>query len=255
MTEPVRQASGAASPEAEGFYAQSLVELRRSGIPFLLGGTYAVVAYTGISRPTKDMDVFCRAGDFPRILGHFARAGFHTEVEDARWLAKVWRDEWFFDVIFNSTIAINPVTDTWFAEAHGATICGVEAQLIPPTELIWSKAFVQDRNKYDGADVAHLILRTHAAVDWQRLLSLFEQYWEVLLMHVVNFRFIYPTERECVPRWLLDELMDRLETHANMPVPRIKVCRGRMFSRSDYAIDVGEWGFADVVGEGERRGT
>lgn len=253
MTSSPRQASGAAPPEAEDFYAQCLEELNRSGIPFLLGGTYAVAAYTGISRPTKDMDVFCRAGDYPRILNHFTRAGYATEVEDARWIAKVRRGPLFFDIIFNSTIAINPVTESWFAEAHDATICGIRTLLIPPTELIWSKAFVQDRQKYDGADVAHLFLRTHRSVDWQRLLALFEQYWEVLLMHVINFRFIYPTERECIPRWLLDELMDRLENHANLPVPQVQVCRGRMFSRADYAIDVAEWGFADVVGEGQRR--
>ncbi|HTH16105.1 MAG TPA: hypothetical protein VL974_05585, partial [Magnetospirillum sp.] len=150
MNSPPRQASGAAPPEAEDFYAQGLVELHRSGIPFLLGGTYAVVAYTGINRPTKDMDVFCRAGDYPRILGHFARNGYDTEVEDARWIAKVRRGPLFFDVIFNSTIAINPVTDVWFNEAHDANVCGVDVQLIPPTELIWSKAFVQDRMKYDG---------------------------------------------------------------------------------------------------------
>lgn len=253
MNTPLRQASGAAPPEAEDFYAQCLEELKRSGIPFLLGGTYAVAAYTGISRQTKDMDVFCRAGDYARILNHFARNGFDTQVEDARWIAKVIRGPLFFDVIFNSTIAINPVTDTWFNEAHSANVCGIDVQMIPPTELIWAKAFVQDRLKYDGADVAHLILRLHKHVDWRRLLSHFEQYWEVLLMHIINFRFIYPTERECVPRWLLDELMDRLENHANMPVPQVKVCRGRMFSRSDYAIDIGEWGFADVVGEGQRR--
>lgn len=245
--------AGAGSPEAERFYAEGLGVLRELGIPFLLGGTYAVSAYTGISRPTKDMDVFCRAGDYPRILSHFARHGYETEVEDARWLAKIRKDGHFFDLIFNSTIAINPVTEQWFAEAHPARACGIDVDLIPPTELIWAKAFVQDRHKYDGADVAHLILRQHAHVDWRRLLGHFEQYWEVLLMHVVNFRFIYPTERECVPRWLLDELMDRLESHANLPVPHVKVCRGRLFSRTDYATDVAEWGFADVVGEGQRR--
>ena len=33
----------------------------------------------------------------------------------------------------------------------------------------------------------------------------------------------------------------------------MKVCRGRMFSRIDFEIDVKEWGFADVGGEGELR--
>lgn len=240
-------------PGAEDFYAECLEELKASGVPFLLGGTYAVCAYTGISRPTKDMDVFCRAGDFPRILAHFARLGFVTEVEDERWIAKIKRDPFFMDVIFNSTIGINPVNDTWFADSHSERVCGIDVQVIPPTELIWAKAFVQDRYKYDGADVVHLMLCKHKEVEWKRLLNHFEQFWEVLLQHIVNFRFIYPTERECIPRWLLDELMDRLARHADMPVPQVKVCRGRLFSRPDYDIDVTRWGFADVVGEGKRR--
>jgi hypothetical protein len=37
--------------------------LKESGVPFLLSGAYAVTAYTGIRRSTKDMDVFCKPGD------------------------------------------------------------------------------------------------------------------------------------------------------------------------------------------------
>src|SRR5262249_31748636 len=58
----------ASSPEAEAFYGAALSELTRSGHAFLLAGTYAVCAYTGLTRATKDLDVFCRAGDVPRIL-------------------------------------------------------------------------------------------------------------------------------------------------------------------------------------------
>src|SRR5207237_4463076 len=62
-TEPV-----AASPHAEAFYAEVLRELKRSNLPVLLAGTYAVSVYTGISRPTKDLDSLRRAGDCPRRL-------------------------------------------------------------------------------------------------------------------------------------------------------------------------------------------
>ena len=61
----------ATGPAAEKFYAESLRELARTDIPFLVAGTFAVSAYTGVSRPTKDLDIFCKAGDYPRILGHF----------------------------------------------------------------------------------------------------------------------------------------------------------------------------------------
>ena len=49
------------------------------------------------------------------------------------------------------------MTDHWFQESHPAEIYGVPVQLTPPTEMIWSKALLQNRHRYDGADIAHLI--------------------------------------------------------------------------------------------------
>ena len=56
-------------------------------------------------------------------------------------------------------------------------------------------------------------------------------------------------ERDVVPAWLLDELLDRLAAQRQLPAPLTRICRGRMFSRVDFEIDVREWGFADVVGD------
>ena len=237
-------------PDAQAFYAESLRLLHESKIPFLLSGTYAVSAYTGIVRPTKDLDVFCKAGDFPRILAYFQERGYRTEVEDERWIGKVFSDKHFFDVIFNFSTADIPITDEWFEGADTIEVYGSEARITKPTELVWSKAFLQDRYRYDGADVAHVILKKANEIDWKRLLSYMEAYWEVLLIHLLNFRFIYPTERHLVPRWLMDELMQRLQAHLLLPAPKVKVCRGRLFSPRDYVTDITEWGFADVVGKG-----
>ncbi len=254
MTKELATANIRGKPEAEAFYAESLRQLKQSQIPFLLAGTYALSCHTGIQRPTKDIDVFCRAGDFPRILNYFQGLGYETEIEDERWLGKVRQGSLFFDVIFNCTTNMAPVHDQWLDNAQSADVLGIQVKIVSPTELIWSKAFVQDRNKYDGADVAHIILKQHAKVDWERLLKYMDQYWEVLLIHLLNFRFIYPTERDAVPQWLLDELLDRLHQRAALPMSQTRICRGRLFSRVDYEIDVTEWGFADVAGEGKRRG-
>jgi hypothetical protein len=243
----------AVNPEAEGFYAEALRELTQLSIRFLLAGTYAVSAYTGISRPTKDLDVFCKAGDYPRILDHFRQKGYAIEIEDERWLGKVHKGEHFFDVIFASSNGTMPVNDAWFEDARMIDVFGSTVRIVGPTELIWSKAFIQLRHRYDGADVVHVILKQHAAIDWRRLLNYMEVHWEVLLMHLLNFRWIYPTERDHVPRWLMDELLDRLSHQLELPPPEMKVCRGRMLSRVDYAIAVSDWGFADVGGEGEWR--
>jgi Nucleotidyl transferase of unknown function (DUF2204) len=250
MIIPLRDKTDPASMnQAETFYAESLCRLVETGVPFLLAGTYAVCSYTGIRRPTKDLDVFCKAGDFPRIVARFQDLGYIAEIEDERWIAKVRRGRHFFDVIFNSSAGIMPVTESWFADARTVSVYGVEVQILAPTELVWSKCFIQNRERYDGADVAHVILKQHEAIDWKRLLSYMEPYWEVLLVHLLNFRFIYPSERDRVPRWLFDELVDRLAAQAKLPATQMRTCRGRLFSPHDYEIDVKEWGFADVVGK------
>jgi hypothetical protein len=251
LSEAVPPPSDLAPPDADRFYADSLRLLKESQIPFLVAGTFAVNCYTGINRATKDLDIFCKAGDFPRILLHFREHDFETVTVDERWLAKVKQGDCFFDVIFSSTAAVVTISDLWFQESHPAEIYGVPLQLTPPTEMIWSKALLQNRHRYDGADIAHLILRQSERIDWKRLLTHMEQYWEVLLIHILNFRFIYPSERDKIPRWLLEELMLRTQQQADLPLPQTKVCRGRLFSPDDYRIDVSEWGFADVVGPAE----
>ena len=237
-------------PEAEAFYAESLRLLAESGVPFLLSGTYAVTAYTGIVRPTKDLDVFCKAGDYPKILAFFQARGYRTEVEDERWIAKVWQGEHFFDVIFAMSNGAAPVTDAWFEGDDSIEVYGSTAKITPPVELIVSKVFIQDRYRYDGADVVHVIYRARDRIDWKRLLGYLEPYWEVLFAHLLNFRFVYPTERNLVPRWLMEELTARLQAQVSLPPARVKVCRGRLFSPRDYVTDITEWGFADVVGKG-----
>ncbi|EHK58210.1 nucleotidyltransferase family protein [Allomesorhizobium alhagi] len=240
-------------PEAEAFYATAIGELAASGLPFLIAGAYAVSAYTGISRETKDLDIFCKAGDSTRILALFKDKGYAVEVEDDRWLGKVFQGRNFFDVIFSSSNGAVPVGDSWFEHACAIELFGIPVRIIGPTELVWSKSFIQTRHRYDGADVAHLLLRAHDQIDWQRLLVYMEAHWEVLLVHLLNFRWIYPSERAHVPEWLLDELLDRLAKQRELPPSHMKICRGRMYSLADYDFDVGEWGFADVGGDGERR--
>jgi hypothetical protein len=237
-----------------GFYAECLETAKLANVPFVVGGGFAVNAHTGIARYTKDIDIFCKAGDYPRILNKFSELGYNTRVEDERWLAKISRSDDTVDLIFGSSNAVAPVTDEWIRRGEPTRIYDIDVNVLGVTELIWSKVFIQNVERYDGADIAHLILCKHTEIDWERLLFYMDQYWEVLLMHILNFRFIYPSEREKIPRWLLDELLSRLQHQINLPTPRTKVCRGRLFSKKDYMVDVVEWGFADLAGgENDRR--
>lgn len=246
-----------ASEEAEQFYRGALVDLTESGIPFMLAGTYALTEYTGIIRPTKDLDVFCKAGDYPRILHFLKERDYNIEVTDERWLVKVFQKHsglkslfnktHFVDVIFGTKTGLCQVDDTWFERAPTVEVLGVTVKIVPPEEFIWSKSFRQEREKYDGADVHHMFLRKGRELDWKRLLTRMEQYWEILFAHIVTFRFVYPTDREVIPRWVMEDLMGRLKNQMDLPPPKDRVCRGRILSRAQYEYAIREWDYLDFI--------
>ncbi len=231
------------SPAAEAFYRHALDVLGNTGVPFLVAGAYALRAYTGISRDTKDFDIFCTPGDFPELLQALGEAGYATEVTDANWIAKAFRGENYLDLIFDAGNGIARVDETWLERAPMDEMLGHEVKLVPVEEMIWSKSYVEDRYRYDGADIAHLIYRKGRTMDWHRLLMRMDRDWELLYAHLLNFRFIYPSERDCVPSWLMDEFASRLDKHRRLPTPQDKVCRGPLLSRTEYEIDIREWGF------------
>ncbi|HLW48976.1 MAG TPA: hypothetical protein VKW09_14580 [bacterium] len=243
--------------EAERFYAEALRGLVHSRLPFMIGGAYALRVYAGIIRHTKDLDVFCARRDRGRIVRLLSRFGDRVERHDPTWIIKVFRGDLFIDVIFGSGNGICHVDQRWFKHARPARLLGSRVRLIPPEEMIWSKAFVQDRYRFDGADIAHILRREGRGLDWRRLLDRMRPEWEVLLAHLMNVRFIYPGERDIVPDWVLHELLARLEQDQSLAVrdrpPRAPVCRGTLLTPHDYVEDVTAWGYADARADIARR--
>jgi len=227
------------------FYVQTLTVLNDSGLPYLVGGAYAMGTLAGIERHTKDIDVFARRGDRDRILRVFEAAGYRSEVTFPHWLAKAWIVERFVDVIDSSGNGAAPVDDEWFEHAVDAELLDIPVRLCPPEEMIWSKSYVQERERFDGADIAHLIRKSGRHFDWRRLIRRFGDHWRVLLAHLVNFGFVYPRERDVVPEWVLRELSGRLLRESTEPPPEEKVCRGTLLSREQYLVDIAMWGYRD----------
>ncbi len=228
---------------SERFYRDTLTKLREHNILFLLGGAFALRYYTGIKRDTKDLDLFCKTGDHMRILSLFSEAGCEVEETDSRWLAKIRQEDAFIDIIYSTASGLVPVNDSWFIDTPSIEIYGIEVNCLRVEELIWSKIYIQDRDRFDGADINHLLLRQGRELDWQRLSQHMEQHWQLLLSTLINFQFVYPADRDVVPNWLIAELLDRYQQLMKMPLPYRKVCQGPLLSRSQYEIDQREWGY------------
>jgi hypothetical protein len=125
--------------------------------------------------------------------------------------------------------------------------------------MIWQKAFIMERERFDGADVAHLLRARADKMDWDRLLARFDDHWPVLLSHLILFGYIYPEEQAKLPadvmRALLDRHQERMAASEGQPATDTgdvradadgPVCQGTVLSRTQYVVDIDEWGYQDA---------
>ncbi|HEY7889103.1 MAG TPA: hypothetical protein VIC29_12850 [Steroidobacteraceae bacterium] len=243
---PSDQRQGELDERARAFYLSTLTLLADAHIPFLVGGAYALNYYTGIARHTKDLDVFVRRAHYGAVEIVLGAAGIATELTFPHWLGKASCEHASLDVIFSSGNGLAQVDEAWFEHAVLGTVLGAEARICPPEEMIWSKAFITERERYDGADIMHLLLACADRLDWPRLLARFQGHWRVLLSYLGLFGFVYPSERAHIPAWVMRDLIERLANELRSPPPPRRVCQGTLLSREQYLTDVGLWGFEDA---------
>lgn len=229
-------------PRTCRFYLNALRVLSEAKVPYLLGGAYAFAHYTGIIRHTKDLDLFVQPKDASHALAVLQQAGYHTEMTFSHWLGKAFSGDDFVDVIFSSGNGLCMVDEEWFAHAVPMEVGG--ALLCPAEELIWQKSFIMERERFDGADVNHLLRARGPALDWQHLLRRFGPNWQLLLAHLVLFGFVYPAEHDRIPAHVLDYLLERWQKKEKEASSE-KVCRGTLLSRMQYLSDTERWGYQD----------
>src|SRR5438034_5586957 len=230
-------------PPTRQFYINVMTRLEEAKLPYLVGGGYAMAYYTGIARNTKDLDLFIRASDRDRALDLLKDAGYRTEFFYEFWISKALSGEAFVDILYNSGNGLSPVDDDWFKHSIKHEILGYPTRLVPAEEQLCSKAFVQDRDRFDGTDVAHLLLARADKMDWKRLLRRFQKHERVLFAHLILFGYIFPSEKHNIPDWVMEHLNDVMKREPAQVDEH--VCWGTNVSQKGYGSALREWGFAD----------
>ncbi len=243
-------------PEAEReVYREAMETLNRAGVPYVVSGLYAIHAYTGIYRETKDLDLLME----PHVVVEAAEAlkarGFRTRLEEAHWLAKALKGAQV-DLIYGMANGIGFIDRAWYENSRPAILAATPVRIAPPEELIWHRLFIGERHRFDMADVVHLILHRGSELTWDRLLERVGPHWRLLASQLHFFDYVYPDHGAAIPG-KVREALRRLEEEAfggstspGWPpaaedADREPVCRGTMLSRFSFAIDVNEWGFTD----------
>ncbi len=230
------------------FFREVLTALNECGVGYAVTGAFALQRHTGIWHPTKDLDISLPSQSVASALDCLQRLGYRCEVTDAVWLAKAFRADFFVDMITGMSNGVISVDERWIERAHPAVIVGVPTRVLAPEELLASKLFVARRERFDGADIAHILYATSASLDWDRLLEVVGEHWQLLLWSLVFFTYVYPAHVNMVPATIWQELIARFEKTITTPNANAPF-RGSLIDQFLFSIDVKEWGMKDQLAE------
>lgn len=231
--------------DKQAVYAEGLHALVDARVPFLVGGGFALFAYLGRWRATKDIDIFLQADALEEALYALARAGFTVEITDATWLAKARAAGALIDIIFCSYNGLFPVDDRWIHNGRAAEVLGVPVEVVGPEEMIVSKCFVAARDRFDGGDVSWLLRALGPRLDWARIEELMRDHWQVLLWQLIHFLYVFPSERRTLPADVLARLLAQLRRELAGSPGDPRICRGPMLDPKLYRQELAQRGGED----------
>ncbi len=233
--------------QTRAVFQNALRAMNRARVPYAVGGALALHWYSGFWRVAKDLDLFVLPEHTGWAMRVLESVGFETRIRHEQWLAEGILRSNKVDLVFGMGNWLGYVDSVYIQGARPGIVLGVSSRIAPPEELIYSKAFVASRERFDWGDAFHLLVATGNQLNWARLLERFGEHWEVLLSLLVMFRYVFPSHRDVLPGWVLDDLLVRLQQTRREPWTGGKLCRGFLLDGiGTYSLDVQEWGYLDA---------
>lgn len=197
-------------PDAQwSIYRRVLDEMRSADIPVAFGGAFALAAYTGELRNTKDFDLYVLPGDREPAIAAMTRAGLADYYEraayDRSWIYRGTRDDTIVDAIWAMANLRTLVDRDWLSLGPEVELRDRRVRSIPPEELIWSKLYVLQRERSDWPDVLNLIDSLAGRLDWPRLLERVGPDRPLVAAVLSVFGWLAPARAADVPGWVWDE--------------------------------------------------
>lgn len=229
-------------------YQSALRSLNEAGISYAVAGAFALHEHCGIWRTTKDLDIVLESKHVPAALDYLKKKGFYTFVKDPVWLAKAYLGDFFVDLITSLGNAVLCVDSSWMEHAKPIMLFGVPCKVLGVEEVIASKLFVTRRERFDGADIVHLIHSKAEQLNWDRIERLMKGHEELIFWSLVFFAYIYPKRTNAIPPEVWKRMMQRFESELKNPREGAPF-RGTLIDPNMFAIDVAEWGERDLFQE------
>jgi hypothetical protein len=211
-------------------YRRVIRGLRAIGIPFALGGAFALATYTGRWRNTKDLDIYIFPAHRKAAIEVVNQAGledfFEVESYVREWIYRAYvrgarAGNVIVDLIWAMANERAEVDERWLEGGPSLKVRGEILQAVPAEEMIWAKLYVLQKERTDWVDVFNLLCAEGERLDWELLLGRLGPDTPLLSGALSVFAWLTPEQAQRLPGWLWERLgLARPQPHPSPEITR-----------------------------------
>ena len=155
-----------AESELRSALKHSTAALKADGVPFALGGGYALWVH-GAPEPVHDVDLVVAEEDVAAAVNSLDEAGFRIERPPEDWLFKAWWGKSLVDVLHK--LRGVTVTPDLVATAEETEVLGVRIPVLPPTPIMIAKLHSLTENYGDFGALLSPFRAVREQLDWAEI--------------------------------------------------------------------------------------
>jgi hypothetical protein len=177
--------------------------MRNAGVRFVLGGGFALAAYTGRWRNTKDIDFYILKPDRAAATAALAEAGFKDYFKqlpyDRKWIYRGTRSGVIVDLIWSMANQRAQADELWLRRARSIVVRGESLDVLPVEELLWCKLYILQHDHCDWTDVFNLLYAVGGRIDWEHVFWRLDEDWPVLKAVLTVYSWLCPAQIKALP--------------------------------------------------------
>lgn len=191
-------------------YKQAMDAAYGVKVPFLLGGTFGLAAYTDIWRETKDMDFFIKPENKDKLIDAFTKAGFEDYYDqlpyDRNWIYRSTKHGMIVDIIWMMANRRAVIDEVWFQHALPVQLHGEHVRIIPMEELFWCKLYIMQHDRCDWPDLLCVAYMNEKTFRWEHLFERLGNDLPLLASIISILMWVSPRKARELPDMLYQKL-------------------------------------------------
>jgi len=145
---------------------RSTAALKADGVPFALGGGYALWVH-GAPEPQHDVDLVVTEQDVAAAIDSLTAAGFEIERPPEDWLFKAYQDDTLVDVLHR--LNGRPVARELIDTAEEFEVLGLRIPVLPATDIMTTKLLSLSEHYCDFGALLPVVRAVREQLDWARI--------------------------------------------------------------------------------------